>query len=75
MGGRGNSPPPQFRDTNMGGLNLNPHISGIGGAGAESLRITKEREEINLRGRVLQEQLMSKGAGLSGATGDIAMSN
>ena len=65
--GRGMSPP---RNTNMG---LNPHMSGVGG-GAESVRIQKEREDINLRGRVLQEQLMSK-TGAVGGGADIAMSN
>ena len=38
--------------------------------------MNKEREEINLRGKLLQEQLMNKGAGAGGVTGgDLAMSN
>ena len=54
-------------------MGLNPHIGGLTGAEA-SQRINKEREEINLRGRVLQEQLMNKGA-TSATQGDLAMSN
>ena len=70
LGGRTSSPPPQMRNTDMG---LNPHIGGLSGADA-SQRINKEREEINLRGRVLQEQLMNKNA-TSATQGDLAMSN
>ena len=54
-------------------MGLNPHIGGLAG-GNESARIKKEREEINLRGRVLQEQMMNKGA-TSATQGDLAMSN